>query len=707
MQSIPDITHSNDEAKAKINAINTYVEVSKSEKKLKKSTANSLSKSIANTSTQLSKITELQKRYLRDPPNSMDNLLDLLGLTTGSGTHSLVYLRKKILEAAVKIEPSAQAIIKEQSLKAIGCAQEQTYKGKSQLSLDLQPLSLIPILGDSESIYIPVPSIDFFGNLKSSVDSTFGKVYYEKPEPSASTKFKPYGGAIPFPMNKQLNQLMTSSNLNRSIATINGKNYQGASTQNLFDIQYTNVNSLGITGDFFRVMMIDRVDSNGNASNKVGEFLKDYYSTIKLVDSVDFGAQIVNIISNAINIQSQIGGNTAENQTKFEIIVQRILGLCFDSRREIDVSGISKVAELDGVDDSFFEFTEVDLRNIEINVANIQNGVMEFEDCGNVKLPVNHEVLVNELIKFRDTQSGQTNEQRVATLEQIIDTISQNPQWGPLIPNNFNVSGAINKNVIKQIPLAVAAAILSPKTLLPIFAVLGKTQSSAINSYNQYATSGNSGVVSANTIINSGATIGQQVNNVISTSVDFIQKFKTFCVQVISKINAEFLKVLFDLLKKDIINLISVVLSDVENSKKLKKYTIILKLVQIALVVAQLIDDYRKCKSLILEILLLLNLINNVNSKKPLIGSKNEIPLPLLLLSKLLPGTSPERSTINTIQGLQSLGIPTGVLPDGSPNLMLLYNLATHRGASKENDENGKVEVIINPDRITGTGKFL
>ena len=71
-----------------------------------------------------------------------------------------------------------------------------------------------------------------------------------------------------------------------------------------------------------------------------------------------------------------------------------------------------------------------------------------------------------------------------------------------------------------------------------------------------------------------------------------------------------------------------------------------------------------------------------------------------------MPGTSPERATINTIQELQALGIPTGVLPDGSPNLMLLYNLALNKGLDKETAENGKIEAIgigpVGPIEIFG-----
>jgi hypothetical protein len=105
--------------------------------------------------------------------------------------------------------------------------------------------------------------------------------------------------------------------------------------------------------------------------------------------------------------------------------------------------------------------------------------------------------------------------------------------------------------------------------------------------------------------------------------------------------------------------------------------------------VSQLINDYRKCKSLLDNILLLLNLVGQI-VRRP----GNEIPLPLLTLASLLPGTSPERATTNAIELLQKLGIPTGTLPDGSPNLMLLYNLVTNKALDKEEAENGKVEVM-------------
>lgn len=685
---VVDLNNAEEKIQRRLAAIQTFNEVSQSEKDLRKNAGSSLSKSNAQLATQLDKIKDLQKRYLKDPPNSTDKMLDFLSTTKGNGSDSLAYIKKKVLDVAVKIEPTIAAIVKEQTIKALGCSQEQTYQGFNLNGAQISPLATLPPIN---GIYIPVESIDFFSNLKSSPDTPFGKMFYEKPVPSASPIFKPYGGTKPFPMNKQMYQIMETQNLNKSYSQITGKNYLGKSGQNLFDFQYTTTNDFGVTGNYFRMLLLDR----DNNVNNVGEFLSDYYSTIKLIDPVDVGMQLTNIVSGAISINSQIGIGEITNQSKFMLIAQRVLGLCFDSRQEIDVSGTAKIAELDGVDDSFFELSEVDLRNIDIEITNVQNGVMEFVDCDNVKLPVDSESLVSQLIDFRDDVDNQTTEQQVNSINNILNSISQNPQWAPLLPSNFNASVAIDKNIIQKIPLAVAAGVLSPKVLLPLYTLLSVVQSGATYTYNQQVTS-------VNEVIQSGNSNTAQGSNIVAGGADFLKKYKKFSIDTISLINNEFLKVLFQELKKDILLLVAAILKDVTKSQRLKKYAIILKLIQLALIIAQLIDDYRKCKSLMSSILLLLDAINGLGPKQLI--SKNDIPIPLLYLADFLPGYSPERATINTIELLQGIGIPTGTLPDGSPNLMLLYNLMSNKGVDTERAENEKVQIVLKTP-ATGVGK--
>ena len=240
--------------------------------------------------------------------------------------------------------------------------------------------------------------------MKTPVDSKLGKISFEKKEPSVqSGEFKPYSGPLSFPMNKAMQMRLNSTG--QSFYTEYGKFYQGTSGLPLFDFMYSPTNQYNVNEPCYRVALIDKP-----TPNKVGDFLNDYYSTIKLVDSVNVTEVLTNIISGAISIQANESAGQIGENSKFLLILQRILGLCFDSRREIDVSGISKIAELDGVDNSFFELTDIDLRNIDIQISNIQNGVMEFVDCDNVKLPVDYQTLVDELIKFRNTLDDQTPE---------------------------------------------------------------------------------------------------------------------------------------------------------------------------------------------------------------------------------------------------------------------------------------------------------
>lgn len=695
---VPDINEGFDKAKGRINSIKSYIETSSAVNGLKKSAGNSASESVSNLASSLDKISTQQKRYLRNPPNSFDQLLDLIGLANGTGSSTTKYLRKTLLEVAAKIEPQVAKILTEEGLNAIGCSQEQTFEGISKAQLALTPLQTLPV---SDGIYVPVQSLDVGGLLKNSVTSPVGKALYEAKDPNVQPGyFRPYGGNRPYPMNKELN-LRMEVNAGMTYFQQYGVYYQGISGQDLFDYQFTRTNGYGVTQDCYRIIMLDRTNPlqtyTGGTANKVGEWLQDYYKTIKLVDSVDFGAALMNLLSGAVSIKSNIGADEVNKKTQFAIILQRILGLCFDSRREIDVSGVAKVAELDGVDESFYEMTEVDLRNIDIAIDNIKNGVTQFEDCDTVQLPVDYDTIVDELIKFRESIDDQSVEGQVRNLESLINTLYENPDWKLLIPSNLNIEVAVNKDALKKIPLALASAILSPKTLFPIFVLMQVVQNDAQNLYN-------TAITSANTFVQSGNTIAGQVNNIVNNQVDFLKVFKQFNIQVTSKVGAIFIKELFDILKRDIINLLSSVIQDITKNSVAKKLTIILRLVEFATILASLIEDFRKCKSLVDDILRLLGLLSGIGGVS--------IPAPLLLLTDILPGTSSNRSTINTIELLQSVGVPTGVLPDGSPNLMNVYNFMMHKGAEKEQSENGKIEGMGIVPPVTGglvriTGKFL
>lgn len=726
------ISQQQNDLKSRISSLKVYKEISTAEKSILSKAGDSTTKVGEFASTQLNKAKEFQKRYLKDAPTSMDRILDLLGLTQGSGLESVRLLRKTMIQTLVKIGPEINKILQEETIKALGCSQEQTYAGINVGNLQIKSLRQLPI---SQGIYVPLTNIDLIGSLKipspeenpnqgpltvgnilsnplqDTIGNWLGKIYYEKEIPSTSDKFIPYGGKIRFPMLKTLRARTISGD--QTYENNYGAYYNGKSGNKLFDMVYSSNNEFGESGDFIRVFLLDRenspLNSSGTPMNNVTEFVTDYFRTIEPYSLPQVVATMVNYLTNAVSIKARVGVGQLESDSKFTLLLNRILGLCFDEREEIDVSGISKIGELDGVDESFFEFTDVDLRNIELEIANVQEGVVTFVDCDNVKLPVNPDLLINEIINFADTISAKTQDEKVQSIENIIDSITNNQSWNILYPNSVGLELAVNRNFIKKLPVALASSILNPKVLLPIMTMFKVIEKDVKEDVNDIIKQQNDLIKSANTILESGTTIGQQVSPTVNSSVDFVRKNRTFVIGLVSRISALFIKTLFEVLKKDIFNLLEVVIKDIYNSKIAKEYLIITRLVELTYIVARFTADYRKCKSLLDEIALLLKMVYSVITNA---GTKPfTIPPFLNLLSSLLPGFSPERALLNAIEQLERLGVPTGPMPDGSPNVMNFFAKSVMSGMDKEEAQNGKVEttIVLPPPfgALTTVGKKL
>jgi hypothetical protein len=654
-----DYNQSLTEAQKKIKSAKTYRAVSDDIKKLKQDTANNLEQAKSDVTSTLNDIKDAKKRYQRQVKTQFENLLDIaqsgiddiksgvdgtkssIAQKTRTKSSSVGYLKTKMVQAIKKIEPEVGKILFQEILHAVGCSHDQNYVTKP--------------------IYVRIQSIDLYEKLKLSPDDPAGKTLFEKRPVSV--------GNYPFSMNKELYDRV--QNLNQLFSSSYGVKYKGRSGQDLFDIRYVKQNNLNETGDFFEITLNDRYSLNDltNPTNKVGDFLQDYYATIQIVDFTNIFSNLIEALTGMVSISINIGTEKLDDQSKFALLIQRVLGLCFDNRSEIDVSGVAKIAELDGFDDSFFEFTEIDLRNIDQRSTNIKNGVAEFENCGDVKVPINWSQLLNAVdqLNFIEDQSDLDD-----AASNLSDVISDNPEWALYFPNSVDIKTTINVNFIKELPRAFITTLLSPKILLPIFIVLESIQQLPSSATNLIC------------------------NSTINSLQDFYKCFKSFVTNLISKIGALFVKELFELIRKDLVNLIQSIIVDITKEKIAKKYAIILKLVQLITIVAQLINDFRRCKSVIDELLSLLELATT--------GFGSNIPLPLLAASQLLGGYSPTKAMINVIEEMQSLGLPTGPMPDGSPNLFLAATMSQIKGQDKENSENGKVQIFAKPLAISPAG---
>ena len=614
-----DLNFSYGDVKSKINAAKTYNQVRQDIAQLSKKKGDNEEVNSKKNRRSKSEAEKEKKRSQKKQKTQLDELVDIASLTNRKGANTIEYLKKTFVRALANCKPKLVEILLKESINTIGCSQDQEFNPN-------QPL------------YIPVRSIDLLSLLKKDPSDEKNKILYEKQSINV--------GSIPFAMNKELYNRIQS--LGTSFFNQYGQYYKGASGQNLFDIEFVLQDGLGNPGQFYKVTL----QSRSSGINKISETLKDYYASLDILDFNNVIAMLFEMLTGFLSIQSGSGNLKIGDFSKFQIILQRILGLCFDSNKEIDVAGTSKTSELDEVDESFFEFTSVDLFEIEERINNIYQGVIIFEDCDNVIVPIDP-VLINDAISDLIFISGQTVDAAVDNASSAVVNASNDNGFG--IKINFDLS------LLKNLPKSILFALLSPKVLLPIMVML--------------------------------KSLGSTIGDLVKSLMDFVKKFFRMVSQIMSQIGAIFIQELFNIIKKDIQNLLQAIILDVTKETSQTRLRIILRLIEIILTVARLIKDWRECKGVVDEILQLL--------KIAISGFGDTVPKPLLIATKLLSGYSASRAFVNSIEEYQKVGLPTGPMPDGSPNLGLASLFSQLKANKKEEDENSKVE------GITGYGTWV
>ncbi len=613
-----DLNNEFDEIKGKIKSGQKYKKISKQIKDIEKKAGDSetASDKFFSESLKSAKGKASEAYNSSAVKNQYDKLVDLVK-NPETGNETVDILLKAMFDAAREVKNQLPTLLTDSTIKALGCEQEQQY---------------IP----NEKIYIKVDSIDLLDYLKYSPDDNKTKILYEKESLSIQNN--------PFSMNRELYNRTQS---NQSYSEQYGQFYKGFSNQDLFDIKYVvQDQNTGNYGDFYEITLQPKL----NSPTLVADFLVDYYQSIQVFEFSDIVKNSLNVLTSAVDMDLEVGSKKLEDVSVALKIIQRILGLCFDNTQEIEVGGTSKVSILEEIDDSFFELTEFELRDVDNDINNTINRVIEFEDCGNVKLPVDYNQVVDTISNIWENASDKTDEELQEQLLESIKDISQNPEWGPSLPTiDFNL--VLNLEVIKQLPKIITMSLISPKVLLPIFIMFKALKQNFVDAVEDFRS--------------------------------FLREMKNIMVVLISEIQAKFKEVLVVLIKKQIYNLIVNLNKDISEKSKNTYIIIITKLLSIAFIVVNLIRDYKRCRSITDELLSLLRLL----------APKLRIPLPALAFSSLLEGFSAVRAFNNHTETLDKLGYPTGDLPDGSPNLGLIHDFSLISAYKREMDENSKVQV--------------
>ena len=567
----------------------------------------------------------------------LESLLKQLRQLKGSGLGTETFVKRIFIDTLKDLKGDLVELLLDLFKKELNCGIDQTYQFNT-------------------TFFIPVSMVDLFGMLENSPEDKFGKLFYETKD-IQYVQFIANPTVNSFSMNRELYK--RTQNLNQTFSSVEGSNYEGTSAQNLFDISYVEsyvdpVTSQTQVGSFFKVELKPR-----QSVTSPDQFLSDYMSTIDVLEFKSFFTYLSNYVTGAISFGQNDGKLKLTAIQKTLALNKRISCLCSDRNKEISVAGTSKVSEIDNVNNSFFELTDVELRIIEQNISNVKLGVVEFEDCDNVKVPLDAESLLTALdnLQFNE-DTDDLNE-----FQNALDIIN------PAVNNTF--TGSINDGYLKQFLNALIGSILSPKVILPFMVML-------------YATK-------------------QQVPPQVKNIEDFTKQYRTFYIEFVSQILSKFTQRVLQELKKQILRLVTLLNTDILNEKKQKIQNMILSIVSLIAVPTNLVRDFRECKAGVDELLGLLN--SGIQKRvQRLSNAGSPIPLPLLLSSQLLDGYSSTRAFLNTIEKLEELGIPTGPMPDGSPNKFVASVKAMFDGNSQEIAENGKVAIGIGALTVTPAG---
>jgi hypothetical protein len=562
--------------------------------------------------TQLDQLTEIFMVSVKSADgtigslNSVDKLIDIYNDT-------ILGTKDRIREIFIK-----------ETISSLGCSEEQTFS--------------------TSPIYLRVQSVDLYKKLLNNPNGGTESLLFE----SETTP----NGTIPYSMNKELYNRV--QNLGISFSQEYGNQYQGASKNGIMNITYVDQDNNGNLGDYLKIDL----QNNPNNVNSVTQFLTDYYTSINMIDIDELITVIMDNLTNAVSFDLGVDINFKEQESKFMRLLQRILGLCFDTTKEIDVSGIAKVSALDNVDESFFDFTNAELRNIESKLEDYVKGVVEFTDCNNVKLPMDNQAVINYIQESRDET---TEKNKLGKMVQSLEKLSENEEWKLKIPS-ININAAIKFDLLGIIPKSIMQILLSPKNLLGFMTMFKAIQNNIVD--------------------------------LIEDLEDFFLTFKSFLIEMMSKIGSIFVEELFKNIKANLSQLVRLIITDISKESRDATTKMIFTVLETVIILADGFLDWRQCKSVVDELFKLLQIA----------GRNLDLGLPsfALSLSRFLPGMSETRVYANYIEELQKNGIPTGDLPDGSPNIALQSNLSMIKGQFKEMHENGKTEVTLDPISIIG-----
>jgi hypothetical protein len=667
---MPNLINEYKNISKKIDAYTTYLDSNNASKTARRQSEIFFDKVVSNVSNSININKAPSNLKTNKAPSVFEQIISYIKKIDGEGLDTNNKLLKTFSDITVKNLSEIKKILSDEAIKLLGCRDDQTFPVIPKNEYIKPSFKM-----DKKSkVFVPIKNLDLFGNLTKSPDSTSGIFFYENLKNTTigqnitNDKYKGYGGNLGFSFNRELYERL--SNEKETFYQKYGTNYKGYSGLDLFDFSYETKNDLDVDGDFIAVALLGDGD---NTFNSYSKFIFDYYDTLDIIDFNNIIKNIFSYLIDGADITESSTETDIKEKSKFMLLIERFCNKCIDNSEEINVSGISKISELDNDTDDFFTFSEIDLRKIDRNINNYQNKIIDYESCGVLNQPIDYEIIRDFAKDIIDTFDGLSEQEKSNAINEGILSILQN--------NNLQNNNATLFSFVK----ATIESIISPKLLFPIM-VLGQVIEGTINDkYNELKDQ-------AEKNLNEAKSNLSYAKEVIGSAEIFAKKYKVYIQNVTKKILELFLKELFNILKGKLKKMVSKVVGGIFEKYTNKQKRIILALTSSLFGILSIKVDLKKCKSVIESIGQILNSIN-VLSKRAIIP----IPAPLLLGAQFLPGYSSERAKINVISEMQNLGLKTENLLDGSPNRVLLFAESLINGMDSEEITNGAVDGFIDP----------
>ena len=561
-------------------------------------------------------------------------------------------LKKIIKQAISNVIPTIPDIIIQEILRSFNC----------DLSTE------VPVVGDGldTDIIIRIDQVDLFNQLKATPDEGVGKFCYEANKLDLGGIPFPY--QKPFPMNRFLHHITQNPNTKFQVP--------GASGKRLFSIMYDGVDSFVISPHYkgannstvFSQFAPDTPSvPGGGVKFTIAELLKDYFYNIKVIE-------LQGLLGAMLEINAGIGFSFSnDGKTNFadKLGINKLIGILNKfivacdglDLGEISTDTISHLQELVD-DDDYFNFNASEEKNFYVEAERKRAGVMKFAGCDNIEIPLDPEIFQDaaDEIMASIVKGGTGTEQLLMILQTGVEGSITKHTGDTFKELEWNWKVEFMQELVINFPLILVLALMSTKVILPMVLV---------------------------------AVIVNNTTLLAANPAEFLKLFKRVFIRICRAILKEVLKIVFKILKQFLIKLLIIYIKMLLATQKGKRIKMILSLIAALLPFIADLNNAKNCKEILMIIMKMI--------------AATGIDIPFSPPPKFLQFAAMARSGTNSLRTfekltvkLENLGIPTGDMPDGTPNLFMLSQFALADAMDEEETINGVIHGTLFPTIANG-----